>query len=264
MTIVVKVGGAVGNSIGPVLDDLAGRKEFVLVHGGSNEVDALGSALGRPPEYYTSPSGVVSRRSSPAHLEVVILALAGKVQTEIVAALAQRGVRAVGLSGVDGALVVARRKEGAREVVNGRTIRVTDDWSGSIERVNTDLLGSLLQAGIAPVVGPPAVTDVGEVVNVDADRVASRIAVAIQAEALLLLTNVPGLLRDPADPSSLVPLLKLSNFEEGLALAQGRMRKKLLAAREAREGGVGRVMLSSSAGPAPVAAALAGAGTEVR
>ncbi|HYB79191.1 MAG TPA: [LysW]-aminoadipate kinase [Thermoplasmata archaeon] len=263
MTIVVKVGGALGNALDGVLDDLASRRDFVLVHGGSNEVDRLGEALGRPSEYYTSPSGVVSRRSTPDHLEVVTLALAGKVQTEIVRALEQRGTPAVGLSGVDGRLLLARRKEGAREVVDGRTLRVANDFAGSVEAVNAQLLDVLLHSGFAPVVGPPAITADGEVVNVDADRVAAQVAIAVRAEALLLLTNVPGLLRDPDDPASVVPRASLERFDEFLALAKGRMRKKLLAAREAREGGVGRVVIASSAGANPVVAALRGGGTAV-
>ena len=263
MTIVVKVGGAVWNTLDGVLDDLASRRDFILVHGGSNEVDLLGEVLGRPSEYYTSPSGVVSRRSTPAHLEIVTLALAGKVQTEIVRALLQRGTPAVGLSGVDGRLLLARRKEGAREVVNGRTLRVSNDHSGSVERVNVALLETLLHSGFAPVVGPPAITTDAEVVNVDADRIAAQVAIAVHAEALLLLTNVPGLLRDPDDPTSLVPRVGLERFDQLLALAKGRMRKKLLAAREAREGGVARVVISSSGGVNPVATALRGGGTTI-
>lgn len=263
MTIVTKLGGAIGNSLSNVVADLAGRSDVVLVHGGSEEVDRLGEALGRPSEYYTSPSGTVSRRSDAAHLEVLVLALAGKVQTELVSEFLRRGTRAVGLSGVDDRLLLARRKEGAREVVAGRTLRVKEDLSGTVESVNTELLRLLLGAGILPVVGPPAVTATGEVVNVDADRAAAKVAVALEAEALLLLTNVPGVLRDPDDPTSVIPRVERSRFEESLAFAKGRMRKKLLAAREAREGGVATVVIAPSAGPSPVEAALNGAGTVV-
>jgi [amino group carrier protein]-L-2-aminoadipate 6-kinase len=263
MTLVVKVGGAEGNSLDTVLSDLAVRRDYVLVHGGSKEVDRLGEALGRPSEYYTSPSGVVSRRSDTAHLEVVVLALAGKVQTEIVSEFAKRGVRAVGLSGVDDRLLLARRKEGARAVVDGRTVRLSDDRSGSVEKVNVDLLGLLLGAGIAPVVGPPAITASGEVVNVDADRAAAQIATALGAEALVLLTNVPGLLRDVGDPASLIPRVRREELDQVLPLARGRMRKKLLAAREALEGGVPRVVIALSTGPQPVTAALGGGGTVI-
>jgi [amino group carrier protein]-L-2-aminoadipate 6-kinase len=261
MTYVVKVGGAAGSEVEPALTELARRSDFVLVHGGSAEVDRLGAELGRPSEYYTSPSGVVSRRSDPAHLEVVVLALAGKIQTELVAGLQRRGVPAVGLSGVDGKLLLARRKEGARAVVEGHTVRLADDLSGTIDRVNDQLLRVILGAGMVPVVGPPAITAEGDVVNVDADRAAARIAVALGAEALVLLTNVPGLLRDLNDPSSRVERVPPSEMEGAMSLAKGRMRKKLLAAREAAEGGVPRVAIASSSGPDPVAKALRGEGT---
>ncbi len=264
MTIVVKVGGALGNRLDPVLAELACRSDFVLVHGGSDEVDRWGDALGRPSEYYTSPSGVVSRKSDPAHLEVVVLALAGKVQTEIVAGLARLGKSAVGLSGVDGPLLLARRKQGARAVVDGRVVRVTDDLSGSVERVNDRLLRLLLDTGIAPVVGPPAITPEGEIVNVDADRVAAHIAIALGAESLVLLTNVPGLLRDRHDPSSLVHRVAKEEVEAALGLAEGRMRKKLVAAKEALDGKVPLVAIAASARPEPVAGALRGEGTLVQ
>lgn len=261
MTWVVKVGGAAGNRLAPVLDDLVSRRDYVLVHGGSDEVDRLGAALGRPAEYYTSPSGVTSRKSTPAHLETVVLALAGKLQTTIVAEFAARGVRAVGLSGVDGGLLLARRKEGARAVVDGRVLRVADDWSGTIERVDPTLLTTLLGAGYVPVVGPPAATPRGELVNVDADRAAAAVAVAVGATDLLLLTNVSGLRRDPDDAASVIGHVARDRIEEVLPFAAGRMRKKVVAAQEALRGGVGRVVIASTAGPTPVGQALAGNGT---
>jgi [amino group carrier protein]-L-2-aminoadipate 6-kinase len=261
MTIVVKVGGAAGNSLDTVLDDLAPRTDYVLVHGGSDRIDRIGALLGRPSEYYTSPSGVVSRKSDPAHLEVVVMALPGTVQTEIVAALARRGVRAVGLSGVDAGLLRAKRKEGSRAVVDGKVLRVLDDWSGTIEKVDAEFLRALLRLGLVPVVGPPAVTAAGEVVNVDADRAASEVASALHAEALVLLTNVPGVLRDRDDPASLVRSVSRDDVDSVLGLAGGRMRKKVLAARTALATGVPRVVIASSQGDRPVERALAGEGT---
>jgi acetylglutamate/LysW-gamma-L-alpha-aminoadipate kinase len=261
VTIVVKVGGAAGNATEPVLDELARRSDYVLVHGGSEEVDRLGAALGRPAEYYTSPSGVVSRKSTPAHLEVVTLALAGAVQTRLVAGLAARGRVAVGLSGLDGGLLRARRKQGARAQVDGRVVRVEDDRSGTLESVNPTILRRVMEAGMVPVVGPPASDGHGELLNVDADRVAAAVAVALNAEALVLLTNVAGVRRDPEVPESVIARVPRADFDSVLAVAGGRMKKKVLAAKVALEGGVGTVVIASSQGPDPVAAALAGAGT---
>jgi len=257
----VKVGGAAGNATPAVLRELSVLRDYVLVHGGSEEIDRLGEALGRPAERYTSPSGVVSRRCDAAQMETVVLALAGKVQTGFVAALGALGVRAVGLSGVDGRLLLARRKTGARAVIDGRTVRLADDLSGTIERVDGDLLRTLLAAGLVPVVGPPAVGADGTVLNVDADAVAAAVAAAVGAEALVLLTNVPGLLRDPDRPETLIREVPRDGFEAALALAGGRMRKKVLAARAALDGGVPKVVIASSKVETPLQGALAGAGT---
>jgi [amino group carrier protein]-L-2-aminoadipate 6-kinase len=263
MTIVVKVGGAPGNSSGTVAADLAARPDCVLVHGGSAEVDRIGAALGSPPEYFTSPSGVVSRRSDSRHLEAVVLGLAGKVQTDLVAALGARGVRAIGLSGVDGRLLLAKRKTGVRARVGDRVLRLPDDLAGTIERVDATLLTWMLGAGYLPVVGPPAVTAEGEVVNVDADQVAAAVASALSATDLVLLTNVPGLLRDANDPASLIATIPAGDVDAVLPLASGRMRKKLFAARDAVRAGVRRVVIASSSVDRPIQGALEGRGTVI-
>src|SRR2546427_8313090 len=110
--MIVKVGGADGNDIDNVLIDLAPRKDFVLVHGGSKEGDALAEALGRPPKFLTSPSGVVSRYTDKDTMDVFTMALAGQLNTQIVARLRGLGANPLGLSGEDGGLLPGRRQEG--------------------------------------------------------------------------------------------------------------------------------------------------------
>lgn len=261
--LVCKVGGANGNDVDNVLIDLAPRREYVLVHGGSNEVDQLAEALGRPPKYLTSPSGVVSRYTDAATMEVFLMALAGKMNTQIVARLQSLGARAIGLSGADGGLLRGRRKEAVRAVDGGRVLLVKDDHSGTIDEVNAELLNVLLASHYVPVVCPPAVTAMGELINADADRVAAKVAVALQAEQLLLFTNVPGLLREPGDPSSLIPRVPRDDLDRVMNFAYGRMKKKLVAAKEALEGGVPRVVIATSRAEDPVERALSGLGTVI-
>lgn len=262
MTIVVKVGGAAGNELAGALDEIAASPDrFVVVHGGSEEVDRWGTALGRPSRYYTSPSGVVSRYTDESRMEVVVLALAGAVQTRIVREFAARGVRAVGLSGTDGGVVRARRKRGTRALENGRIVHLVDDRAGSIDSIDPDLLERLRAGGYLPVLGPPALTPDGELVNVDADRIAAEVARALHAEALVLLTNVGGVRRDPEDPGSRFDRVGPQNEADVLAAARGRMHKKVRAALDARAGGVPRAVIGASAGPTPIARCLAGEGT---
>jgi len=259
--LVVKVGGANGNDVDNVLIDLAPRKDYVLVHGGSKEVDSLAEALGRPPKFLTSPSGVVSRYTDERTMEVFTMALPGKLNTEIVARLQSLGTKAIGLSGADGGLLVGRRKQAVRAMDNGRVLLVKDDHSGTVDSVNAELLQVLLGAGYVPVISPPAMTAQGELINADADRVAAMVAVAVKAEALLLFTNVPGLLREPSDPSTLIPEVPREKLVQVMDFAYGRMKKKLFAAKEALEGGVPKVVIASSAVTDPVERALSGQGT---
>jgi acetylglutamate/LysW-gamma-L-alpha-aminoadipate kinase len=138
---------------------------------------------------------------------------------------------------------------------------VRDDLTGRVVSVNADLLRLLLGAGYVPVLSPPVIDpDVGPL-NIDGDRLASAVAVAMAATHLVILSNVPGLLRDPADPASLVPRLSLQSFAEHVELAEGRMRVKLVAAQEALTRGVRRVVLGDGRLASPIEAALAGQGT---
>src|SRR5438445_13615760 len=117
--LVVKVGGAEGNGIDNVLVDLAPRRDYVLVHGGSNEVDRLAEALGRPIRWIASPSGVVSRYTALATMEVFTMALTGKLNTAIVSRLQSLGSPAGGLSAGAGGLLLGRRREAVRPVDHG-------------------------------------------------------------------------------------------------------------------------------------------------
>ncbi len=262
---VVKIGGGAGLDLEACCDDVArlvavGR-QIVVVHGGSEAATRLGEALGHAPRFITAPSGVRSRYTDARTLEIFSMALAG-VNARIVAALRVRGVDAVGLSGVDGAVLSGRRKETVVSVEEGRRRVIRDDRSGSVEEVRAPLLHALLRLGHVPVLSPPAWSPDGPI-NVDADRAAALVAAALGAQTLVLLTNVPGLLRDRDDETSLVPALDDDEIDDAITLAAGRMRVKLLAARAAIERGVARVVVADGRVDRPITRALAGAGTVI-
>jgi acetylglutamate/LysW-gamma-L-alpha-aminoadipate kinase len=265
--IVIKVGGSAGNNYPALSDDLAALwaagTRMVLVHGGSDETNKLGAALGHPPRFVTSPSGYTSRYTDRRTLEFFMMAAGGLVNKGLVELLQARGVNAVGLSGLDGRLLAGRRKASIRIVEDGRQKILRDDWTGTIETVNTGLLHTLLDAGYLPVIAPLACSECGEALNVDGDRAAAAIAAALGAETLLLLSNVPGLLRAFPDEASLIGQIPRNELEAYLPFAEGRMKKKLLGAQEALAEGVGRVVLGDARKPGCVSAALAGAGTVI-
>jgi acetylglutamate/LysW-gamma-L-alpha-aminoadipate kinase len=265
--LVVKVGGAAGIDYEALTEDIArlwrdGTK-LVLVHGGSYETNVLSTLLGHPPRFVTSPSGHVSRFTDRTTLEIFEMAYCGKVNKGIVERLQRMGVNAVGLSGIDGRIFEGRRKESVRSVEDGRTIILHGDHTGTVDRVNTGLLQLLLASGYLPVLSPPGISFDGTAINVDGDRAAAALAVSLRARTLLLLSNVPGLLADFPDETSLIPHIPAAGAEPFIAVAEGRMKKKVLGAVEALAGGVNRVILGDARCPQPVTYALEGNGTVI-
>lgn len=264
--IVIKLGGAQGVDHEAALRDVAALVEegqrVVLVHGGSAETDRLAADVGHPRRVLHSPSGHESRHTDPRTLELFVMATA-LVNRRIVGALRALGVRAAGVSGLDGGLLVGRRKGALRAVVDGRVRVIRDDWSGRIESVDASLVQGLVEGGFVPVVAPIAGTIMGEPLNVDGDRAAAALAGALDARALLLATAVPGLMERFPDPESLVRTATLGEIDRLLDCAEGRMKRKVLAAREALEAGVERAVIAAAGGDTPVRDALAGGGTHV-
>jgi len=264
-TIVVKLGGTEGVDFGAICQEvpslLSQGKRLALVHGGSSEANRLGEALGHPPRFITSPSGFTSRYTDRDTLEIFAMAVNGKVNSMLVEQLQANGINALGLSGLDGRLMVASRKSAIQSVENGKRKIIRDDYTGKIEQVNAELLTSLLESGYLPVIAPLAVSPQGEALNVDADRAAAMIAVALHAEVLVLLTAVPGLMRKFPDESTLIRTLPRHKLEEALAFAEGRMKKKVLGADEALKGGVSQVIIADGRIASPISNALSGNGT---
>jgi [amino group carrier protein]-L-2-aminoadipate 6-kinase len=238
-------------------------ESVLLVHGGSGEIARLAEKLGVPQRTLVAPDGVSARYTDPEMLEVVVLALAGAVKPTLVAALARLGVSAVGLTGLDGGMLRANRKSVVRSVVDGRTVLVRDNHSGQISAVRTELVETLLRSGFVPVVSPPAIDENDHPVNVNADRVAAALAVAVGADRLVLLTGAPGVLADPGDDTSVHRTYEMPRTGAPGAFAGGGMALKLVAAREALAGGVTSVRIADGRVPDPVSRALAGSGTTV-
>ncbi|MCS6903538.1 MAG: [LysW]-aminoadipate kinase [Candidatus Bipolaricaulota bacterium] len=261
---VVKIGGSKGIDYDAFVRDLAQYRDYVLVHGGSSQLEEIATKLGKPPVFVTSVSGFTSRYTDRETLEIFNMVYAGKMNKMLVEKLQRAGVNAVGLSGLDGRILEGRQKEALKIIEDGRKKILRGDLSGIIERVNTKLLRLLLDHGYTPVLTPPAISYEGVAINVDGDRCAAQIAMALKAERLVILSNVPGLLRDPQDPQSVIERVTRAQIEAFIeTYARGSMKKKLLAAQEALDGGVAEVLLGGARGEAPLTKTLQGMGTRI-
>ncbi|MFC6940016.1 acetylglutamate/acetylaminoadipate kinase [Salinirubellus sp. GCM10025818] len=274
MTVVVKIGGARAVEPAGALADIAALAEegepVAVVHGGSTAVDDTLERMGIDPEYVETPGGVVGRFTDEETMDVFKMAMAGLVNTDLVTGLRNAGADAVGLSGVDGALLAGPRKSAVRVVEDGKKKIRRGDHSGTIRAVNADLLEALLEEGYVPVASPPMLGDEGEdadprytAVNTDADRASAAVAGELGA-TLVSLTDVAGVYRNPDDPSTLIESIGTpEEYAELEAAAEGFMGRKVMAATEALERGAREVVVADANADRPVRAALEGGGTHI-
>lgn len=253
-TFVFKLGGE-------VLEDPAVRRavceqlsvlwsfsiKLVIVHGGGTRLDALCESLALPVEK------VAGRRVTTREvLDAAKMVLAGSVHTDLLADLRAAGVPVAGVSGVDGGLLKAHRRQPMQIRSDSGTNEFVDfGLVGDIDQVDPALLTHLLQGGYVPVVTPLSADDKGQVFNTNADTVAAEIALALGAEKLFFLLKVAGLLEDVAHPFSLVPYATLDTVAtlERSGRISGGMRPKLTAVRRALSGGVTSAHLVSGLQP---------------
>ncbi len=259
--LVVKLGGGAGLDMTAACNDLAaiaGERSLVVVHGVSAAMDQLCAERCIEAQSLISPSGHSSRYTPPAVREVYVEA-ARQVNDRLVAALDVRGVCARGYSR-EAIVLNGERKRAIRALMNGRVRMVRDDYSGAIRGVDAGLLLEAIKTAHVPVL-PPMASSADGLLNIDGDRAAAAVAGALGAKSLVILSNVRGLYRDFPDESSFVNSVKLARIEAALDWAQGRMKRKVLAAQEALSQGVGRVIIADGRTENAVTRALDGAGT---
>ncbi|MDQ6694024.1 MAG: acetylglutamate kinase [Chloroflexota bacterium] len=255
--VVVKLGGEVmlnAEGLDALASDIAllSRQgvRMVVVHGGGPQADRLAQQLGH------AVHKVGGRRiTDDSALEVAKMVYAGSINIDLLAALRSHGARGVGISGVDGGLITATHRP-LTYITNTGTGK--DEWVdfghvGDIISADTSLLELLLRSDYVPVVASLAGDNDGHIYNVNADTVAQVIAVALGAERLVLVTNVLGILSDPADPTSLLPVCDQIDIAEMVdkGAISGGMLPKVHNCLEAISAGVGSVQIIDGTGKHP-------------
>ncbi|HEV8187183.1 MAG TPA: acetylglutamate kinase [Pyrinomonadaceae bacterium] len=222
-TFVVKLSGKVTENHGN-LNSLAEELALLhqvgiricVVHGGGKQLSDLANKLG------IEQTIIEGRRvTDDATLEMAKMIFAGKINTDILAALRHRGIEAVGLSGVDGNIVHAERRP-PKEILNRETgVKDKVDFGhvGDVVQINARLLTVLLDHGYLPVISSLGADDEGMVFNINADTIASEIAVQLQAEKLILLSDVDGIYLTAGDPDTKVS--RVTATEAGELISSG-------------------------------------------
>lgn len=231
-TLVIKLGGhlieeeKVKNSVYQdlVLLNYVGMRP-VAVHGGGPEISREMEKEGKKPEFVEG-----LRVTDEETMEILHKSLGGKINKEIVLGLEKYGGLAMGVSGIDGDLVQAKKVEGEGEDLG---------FVGEVKNINPEIIEYLLEKDYIPVIAPMGADEKGTSLNLNADTVAAELASSLNAEKLILLTDVPGVLEDPEDEDSLISALSLkeaqSQIEEG-AISEGMIPKVKACVKSVEEG----------------------------
>ncbi|MCQ1528245.1 acetylglutamate kinase [Lutispora saccharofermentans] len=206
-TIVVKYGGnaMINQSLKEaVINDLVLMKcigiNLVVVHGGGPEINDLLKRINKESKFING-----LRYTDKETMDIVQMVLAGKINKDLTAMIYKKGGKAIGLCGVDGNMLQAKKLEADDDL----------GFVGEISKVDTDIINSSINAGYIPVISSIALGEDKETVyNINADTAASSIASSLNAEKLILLTDVPGILTDPSDPSTLISQLDLNGISQ--------------------------------------------------
>ncbi len=265
--IIVKIGGGAGINLQGIADDLAdfaGRDEPVIVVHGANALrNQLADRLGITIETVTSLSGVSSVLSDDGVIDLMMMAYAGMTNKKMVEMLQQRGVNAIGLSGLDGRVLTAKRNQGIRVQQNGKKVLLRDR-SGRAFSVNDKLLHLLLDGGYTPVLTMPLIDETGTAVNSENDDVVAALHQKLNAGKIVFLIEASGLLSDPADEGSLIKNVDISSLKDYESRAKTRMRRKLRAIRKIVEFAPAKVMIADGRSAHPLVDAINGQGTVVQ
>jgi len=256
--IVVKICGSVVDGLHPTtLEDLKNTSEIskvVLVHGGGKEVTTTANKLGKAQGFIVSPGGVRSRYTDKETAEIYTMVMAGKLNKAIVRMLLRDGIKAAGISGIDGGILRADRKN-KLIIINdkGRKMAIDGGYTGKINSVDPSLITLLLEEGYLPIISPVALSEKYDFLNVDGDRAAAYVAGALKAKKVIFMTNVNGLSLN----GTLITHITVEQAKAALPRIGFGMEKKVLGAIEALQMGVDEAIIASGQIENPFSKAIA-------
>ncbi len=218
----------------------------VIVHGGGPEITEKMERMGKKPEFVAG-----LRVTDDETLEIARMVLVGNVNSKIVSLISKHGGKGIGLSGSDGRLIVAKKLAPQRVTVGGVEKEIDLGWVGETEVINPEIVMILAGKGYIPVISPIATDEKGNDLNVNADTVAGDIASALGAKKLIVLTDVPGILRNPKDKKTRISKIAFDEIDKLIAnnIISGGMIPKVKSSAAALGGGVEQVHIIDGSAP---------------
>ncbi len=262
--IIIKIGGGKDINLPAIARDLSLLDDdMIIVHGANALRDELASRLNTSIKTVTSVSGYSSVFSDQEVIDLQILAYAGLRNKRLVELLQQAGKNAIGLSGLDGAVIRGKRNQGIRIREDGK-LKLLRDYSGKPIEINRNLLSYLLNNKYLPVLTVPIIDESNQAINSENDDIVCLLQQHFNARIVIHLIEARGFLRDKDNPESVIKTLSQSELYELESKAQGRFKRKLLAIKRLIDNGNQKVIISDGRCANPLQSALNGEGTTIR
>lgn len=256
--IVIKIGGdLLKENLNYVISDLvkihADNKKIILCHAGADIVTTVAEKMGKPQIFTFSTKGYKARYVDEETRDIYIMVVAGLNNKRIVKEMISKELPAVGISGVDGGLIIADRFKKAMVIIDGKK-KLKDNYTGKPSKLNIQLIETLWEKDYIPVIASIAISEDNEIVAGDSDRISNAIAMATKADKLILLTDVDGVLDKN---NKLINHINNQSAESILENVTGGMKTKLITALKSASEGIKQVIIASGLRENPILKALA-------
>lgn len=256
--IVIKIGGdLLKENLNYVISDLvkihADNKKIILCHAGADIVTTVAEKMGKPQIFTFSTKGYKARYVDEETRDIYIMVVAGLNNKRIVKEMISKELPAVGISGVDGGLIIADRFKKTMVILDGKK-KLKDNYTGKPSKLNIQLIETLWEKDYIPVIASVAISEDNEIVAGDSDRISNAIAVATKADKLILLTDVDGVLDKN---NKLINHINNQSAESILENVTGGMKTKLITALKSASEGIKQVIIASGLRENPILKALA-------
>jgi acetylglutamate/LysW-gamma-L-alpha-aminoadipate kinase len=256
--IVIKIGGdLLKENLNYVISDLikihADNKKIILCHAGADIVTTVAEKMGKPQIFTFSTKGYKARYVDEETRDIYLMVVAGLNNKRIVKEMIVKDLPAVGISGVDGGMIIAERFKKAMVILDGKK-KLKDNYTGKPSKLNVQLIETLWEKDYIPVIASVAISEDNEIVAGDSDRISNAIAVATKADKLILLTDVDGVLDKN---NKLINHINNQSADSTLENVTGGMKTKLITALKSASEGIKQVIIASGLRENPILKALA-------
>ncbi len=263
MTI-IKIGGGENINLEAIVNDLSNIKDdYIAVHGANALRDKIAEKLNYEKRILVSASGYSSVFSDDEALDIMLMSYSGLRNKRIVELCQQNGINAIGLTGLDGKLVVGKRNNGIRVKDNGK-LKIVRDYSGKPKAINVELINLLLNNGYVPVITVPIIDENNFAISSENDDIIALLKNELNAETVFQLIEAPGFLDNANDANSLVKNISKQELENRESQVEGRMKRKMKALIKLFETGETSVYICDGRIENPLTKALSGEGTLIK